>query len=177
MWTCACWTLIWILLCGMSEPWALAEQTGGAGRRGRSPMDTVQSEVIQSPCGTLEAAFFLFSGRDVLTMCVFGCPVAEKNTHTHTEGWVTGSNTWSGLWVYHRGLMFYQRRGPLPWLSDTDGEKAPKTFCEADSLQLLLHDVVSRVRAVPDGSRALQTGVSPSLCFVYSCFQIKPEWI
>lgn len=69
--------------------WALgfggADGRGGPGRRGRSLMDTVQSEVIQSPCGTLEAAFFLFSGRDVLTMCVFGCPVAEKNTHTHTQ--------------------------------------------------------------------------------------------
>lgn len=163
----------------MSEPWALAEQTGGAGRAGGVDLRWIQCSLKSSsrPVAHWRQLFFLFSDRDVLTICVFGCPVAEKNTHTHTEGWVTGSNTWSGLWVYHRGLMFYQRRGPLPWLSDTDGEKAPKTFCEADSLQLLLHDVVSRVRAVPDGSRALQTGVSPSLCFVYSCFQIKPEWI
>lgn len=164
----------------MSEPWALAEQTGGAGRAGGVDLWWIQCSLKSSsrPVAHWRQLFFCFpAGMFSPCVCSDAQWLKKTHTHTHTEGWVTGSNTWSGLWVYHRGLMFYQRRGPLPWLSDTDGEKAPKTFCEADSLQLLLHDVVSRVRAVPDGSRALQTGVSPSLCFVYSCFQIKPEWI
>lgn len=61
----------------MSEPWALAEQTGGAGRRGRSLMDTVQSEVIQSPCGTLEAGMF--------SPCVCSDAQWLKKKHTHIQ--------------------------------------------------------------------------------------------
>lgn len=68
----------------MSEPWALAEQTGGAGRRGRSLMDTVQSEVIQSPCGTLEAAFFCFPA-GMFSPCVCSDAQWLKKTHTHTQ--------------------------------------------------------------------------------------------
>lgn len=70
--------------------WALgfggADGRGGPGRRGRSPMDTVQSEVIQSPCGTLEAAFFfVFRQGCSHHMCVRMPSGWKKHTHTHTQ--------------------------------------------------------------------------------------------
>lgn len=99
MWTCACWTLIWIL-CGTSQPRDLLEQTGG--EKGRFLMDTVSLKSYSRPV----VHWRQVPGRDVLTMCVFISPVAE----THTEGWVTaavpGSNTSSGLCVYHQAWCF-----------------------------------------------------------------------
>lgn len=149
-WTCACWTLIWILCL---SPWLWWSRRVGRG------VDFWWIQWVWShPFALWYTGGSFPSGMFspcvcCICVCVFICLVAE----THTVEWVTAEiKHFKWALSLPSGLMFYQHSGPLPWLSDTviwtdrQTNREGRKTCTS-SFKLVLRCAVSHVRVMPDG--------------------------